>query len=386
MEAPGTLLRFVPLTSQEGVYRVIVQGRSGGCNRFLSASPECSATTVSLFNADFKEGLQRWKIEPVSEPPSPSPSPPIIISTEATGYTSGAVTAAPPSGAASCTFSLTHGDTLHEETIQPVEYPESTATFDRLNPGVTYTAIVGCVLEDGSLVSSSPQDLVIPGDKDAPSASYAPAPPCLGFGEVVSGDGKCVCGTNFVPDGTGGCLCPQDKDFVVDGDGKCVCDTNFVPDGTGGCRCPNEKGAVLDGDGNCVALQDSCCGCCNEGLFPEQTIVPTCPGSDIIIETILTATGGQTQWIGEYNVLQLQESQTYTVTASLNYVYVTISSAETEECVAFGQGSVTFTAPFSGLFRAGYKQALDNCDFVQVYANLDTLIWYGATMDTSWSC
>lgn len=71
-----TVFRFVPVPNEEDTYRIVLKDRLSRCERFLSASDDCSIDSVGFVNQDIG-GLQRWvfkKVDP-DEPSTPSPSP-----------------------------------------------------------------------------------------------------------------------------------------------------------------------------------------------------------------------------------------------------------------------------------------------------------------------
>ena len=302
-----SVFRFVPLTGEDGTYRIILKDRANVCNRFLSAFKDCSTNAVGFAPKDLSEGLQRWvftKVDPSAppsppaptqlpqpppagapSPPSPSapvtspPAPSIRASDVSYSYASIVISYPYPTSSIICTVTVSPGG-----KAQSVRLSNGTSTtyFTGLSYSSQYTATAACRFDDG-------QDL-----PDVEIAfrtlggPYTAAPNdsgCDGFGEISSPQGICVCDTEngFISNSNGGCtcspgkminenwnacieMCPDqqilvdgqcvcnaEKKFVDDGQGGCVCDAdnNFVDDGQSGCECDAENNYVDDGAGGC---------------------------------------------------------------------------------------------------------------------------------------
>ena len=265
-----TLFRFVPLTGEEGTYRIIVKNRKGGCNRFLSAFEECSTTRVGLAKEDFREGLQRWvftRVQPedtpapatpapttpapvtltpqpsINPPPeAPTPQTPTIKSAYATSSTSGKVTVGfgGIESDADCIVNLSPGRKNKKIAVSPRDN-EISVEFMDLNPATKYTATAVIQPKNGGASpTSEPESFTTPGIPYV----YNPGSDtiCDGRGEVSSGDGQCICNGEdvdygpFVPRNIGGCKC---ADGLVDlGYGPCTCLDPSMKTSEGLCKCP----------------------------------------------------------------------------------------------------------------------------------------------------
>ena len=262
-----TLFRFVPLKGEEGTYRIIVKNRKGGCNRFLSAFEDCSTTTVGLAKEDYREGLQRWvfsRVQPentpapvtpapvtptpqpsINPPPEPpTPQKPTIKSAYATSSTSGKVTVGFLGGIeseADCIVNLSPGGKNKNVAVSPQDN-EISVEFMDLNPATKYTATAVLRPKNGNANSPTSE----PASFTTPGIPYISNPGsdtiCDGRGEVLSGDGQCICNGDdvdygpFVPRSIGGCKC---TDGLVDlGYGPCTCRNPSMKTSEGLCKCP----------------------------------------------------------------------------------------------------------------------------------------------------
>ena len=260
---------------------------------------------------------------PAPEVPTPAPELPTIeiVSAEATGGTTAQITFKLSQPAPECSVILMpQGKNSGViQTLSPVSFPTDTANVVGLNPATVYSASVMCSMQDGCQCAESAAESfttpqiatsapVYPPSSGSPSLSY-----CDGFGEISTIDGLCVCdeGAGFMPNGRGGCKCPQGWGYdalvkeckdctgfgqIVDASGYCVCDTEdavngpFVPNGEGGCQC--EKYFDL-GDGtcgckpNCVVLADAgSCDCGVYVLFFEQWFGTSSPGYSFFYQIV----------------------------------------------------------------------------------------------------
>ena len=138
-ESDRTLLRFVPLKSDDSIYRIVVAG-SSKCARFLSASAECDDKVVQFAREDRGKGLQRWLFTKVYESPQ-------VVSSVASGPRTAVVSFEPTQDAVNCTVRLEPGSIV--QAVAPLTYPQSQATITGLRPSQKYVTTVSCTMEDG---------------------------------------------------------------------------------------------------------------------------------------------------------------------------------------------------------------------------------------------
>lgn len=139
-----TLFRFVPLFGSDNLFRIIVQDRKGGCNRFVSASKACSTMRVSLSKGDY--GVrQRW----IMNEAFPAP---FISSATSSGFQT-IVFFEPTPNAISCTVSLSPAGAT--KTVIPPTYPLSSVKFVDLELSTRYTALATCITPHGYLAASN---------------------------------------------------------------------------------------------------------------------------------------------------------------------------------------------------------------------------------------
>ena len=315
-----TVFRFVPLNGDDS-FRIVLKDAKGGCNRFLSAVGNCADRAVYLAKEDYREGLQRWILTKAYATPT-------VESAMATGPSTATVTFQPTSEAVQCTVRLAPSSV--QQTVSPVTYPESTATFEGLEASTTYSASVSCTMKDGyetpeseaiefstasddpeivEAVATSPTSgaVTIKAPRDAQRCSVTLTPG--GASQVLSpvstptdtaeflalnpateysasvictlGDGSqspASSAKTFTTTGSKdvGPVNPPSSATYCDGFGEiigpgrvCVCDSErgFVPNGYGGCKCDEASDLIPDGTG----------GCGLNGTSPVPTVAPaTC--------------------------------------------------------------------------------------------------------------
>ena len=316
-----TLFRFAPLKNEEGTYRIIIKDRNTkNCARFLSATADCDTMTVNFATSDNSEGLQRWIFYEVtggneSPTPSPTPSPetlptptptpspeapsspsptessilPPFITAFSTSATTGQAIVSLPCNVAATSgvVSLSPGEESQEISL-PASPEHGIAIFNRLSPGMTYTATAVFKIPGSNASSpvSEPSSFTTPTNSDSDSL-YNPIDDstiCDGFGEILGNNGECICDVNdmkdgpFLPNGKGGCFACNGFGEIVD-DGNCICDSKnevdgpFLPNGEGGCKCPDAQMLSEDGTAcTCPTLYvkcgTKCCENLNFGLDP----------------------------------------------------------------------------------------------------------------------
>ena len=283
------IFRFVPLKGSDDTYRIILKDRRGGCDRFLSASPDCSVMDVGFTKNDYREGLQRWVMTKVAGPDSSYPSPtdgptptlsplptqspvppPTITASYGTSFSSANVTVASPDASVTeCTVTLTPGGI--SSTVSMPAFPGmATASFTQLSAVTIYAATASCRLADGSFTpSSDPVELkTYGGSYNRPPGANTR---CDGRGEVINDVGQCVCDPYNIIDGP----------FKANDEGGCECFDDAEDLGYGPCVCPFSTERCFEG----------CCATCSPWNFSLSASNGLTEGSNFGGDVALNAAG-----------------------------------------------------------------------------------------------